>query len=121
MGHRQPVEPQRLHSPVNLIRRENPALQRDGNLRFHAVDNEQLLCYSRQSADRQNTIVVVVNLDAYHPQSGWLELPIEDLDIPSGPGPTRSTTCWEARGTSGRPSQLRAAGAGTWFLHTSSS
>lgn len=67
---------------VNSIRRENPALQRDGNLRFHAVDNEQLLCYSRQSEDRQNTIVVVVNLDPYHPQSGWLELPIEELDIP---------------------------------------
>jgi len=67
---------------VNRIRRENAALQRDGNLRFHAVDNDQLLCYSRQSEDQQNTVVVVVNLDPYHPQSGWVELPIDELSLP---------------------------------------
>ena len=59
---------------VNRIRRENPALQRDGNLQFHRTDNDQLLCYSRQTDDRQNTLVMAVNLDPYHTQSGWVEL-----------------------------------------------
>ncbi len=66
---------------VNQIRRENAALQRDGNLEFHPIDNDQLLCYSRQSGDRQNTVVIVVNLDPYHSQSGWVELPIERWDL----------------------------------------
>lgn len=68
---------------VNRIRGENPALQRDGNLQFHAVDNDQLLCYSRQSEDQQNTVLVVVNLDPYHTQSGWVDLPIEELGLPT--------------------------------------
>ena len=59
---------------VNRIRRENPALQRDGNLQFHRTDNVQLLCYSRQTDDRQNTLLIAVNLDPYHMQSGWIEL-----------------------------------------------
>ena len=57
-------------------------MQCDGNLRFHPVDNDQLLCYSRQSEDHANTVLVVVNLDPYHGQSGWVELPIEELGIP---------------------------------------
>jgi len=69
---------------VNRVRRENPALQRDGNLRFHRVDNDQLICYSKQSEDRQNTILVVVNLDPHHPPSGWVELPLEELGLQPG-------------------------------------
>lgn len=67
---------------INEIRRENAALQRDGNLRFHPTDNDQLLCYSRQTKDGQNTILVVVNLDPYHTQSGWVMLPIDELGLP---------------------------------------
>ncbi len=71
---------------INRIRRENTALQRDGNLRFHPVDNDQLLCYSRQSEDRTNTVLIVVNLDPHHAQSGWVELPIDALGLsPDGP------------------------------------
>ena len=36
---------------VNRIRRENPALQSDHGLRFHEADNEQILCYSKTTAD----------------------------------------------------------------------
>jgi starch synthase (maltosyl-transferring) len=64
---------------VNRIRRENPALHSDWSLRFHPVDNEQLICYSKQTEDFSNIIVVVVNLDPYHTQSGWVDLPAELL------------------------------------------
>jgi len=67
---------------VNRIRRENVALHRDQGLRFHAVDNDQLLAYSKTSEDRQNTILVVANLDPHHVQRGWLELPLAEFDIP---------------------------------------
>jgi starch synthase (maltosyl-transferring) len=66
---------------VNRIRRENRALQSDHSLRFHEVDNEQMLCYSKQTEDLGNVIVVVVNLDPHHSQAGWVELSAEDLGL----------------------------------------
>jgi starch synthase (maltosyl-transferring) len=67
---------------VNHIRRENPALQRNQNLRFHAVSNDQLICYSKHTEDHSNVILVVVNLDPHHTQSGWVELSTESLGLP---------------------------------------
>jgi starch synthase (maltosyl-transferring) len=64
---------------VNRIRRENPALQSDWNIRFHEVDNEQLICYSKRTNDLSNVILVVVNLDPHHTQSGYLEFPLDQL------------------------------------------
>jgi starch synthase (maltosyl-transferring) len=68
-------------SRVNRIRRENPSLQGDWSLRFHPIDNEQLICYSKQTEDFSNIIVVVVNLDPHHTQAGWVELSLPDLGI----------------------------------------
>jgi starch synthase (maltosyl-transferring) len=64
---------------VNRIRHANPALQSDWSLRFHDVDNEKLICYSK-AAD-ENTILVVVNLDTLYPQSGWVDLDLAALDL----------------------------------------
>jgi starch synthase (maltosyl-transferring) len=66
---------------VNSIRRENPCLQRDRNLRFHEIDNDEMLCYSKSTDDLSNIIVVVANLDPYHTQSGWAEIPLEALGL----------------------------------------
>ena len=66
---------------VNRIRRENPALHSDRSLSFHPLDNEQLICYSKQSEDQSNTVLVVVNLDPYHIHSGWMALPLEELGL----------------------------------------
>jgi starch synthase (maltosyl-transferring) len=66
---------------LNGIRRENAALQSDLKLQFHTVENPQLIAYSKQSEDGENLVVVVVNLDSHHTQSGWLELPLEELEI----------------------------------------
>ncbi|MFO7783886.1 MAG: alpha-1,4-glucan--maltose-1-phosphate maltosyltransferase [Thermodesulfobacteriota bacterium] len=66
---------------VNKARRENPALQHDRNLRFHRTDNEMLLCYSKTDESSENTVLVVVNLDPHYTQSGWIDLPLEALEI----------------------------------------
>ena len=66
---------------VNRIRRENPALQTDRTLRFHPVENEQLIAYSKSNGGGQNLIVTVVNLDPYNTQGGWLNLPLEPLGL----------------------------------------
>lgn len=66
---------------VNGVRRDNEALQSDWNLDFYPVDNDALLCYGKTNADQSNVIVVVANLDPHHAQSGWVELPIDDLGL----------------------------------------
>jgi starch synthase (maltosyl-transferring) len=60
---------------LNRIRRENAALQSDWSLRFHAVDNAQLLAYSKRAGD--NLILVAVNLDLHKAQSGWVDFDLE--------------------------------------------
>jgi starch synthase (maltosyl-transferring) len=66
---------------VNRIRRENAALHSNHGLRFHPVDNDQLLAYSKVSDDGSNLIVIVVNLDPHHTHHGWIDLPLDQLDI----------------------------------------
>jgi starch synthase (maltosyl-transferring) len=68
-------------SRVNQIRRENTALQSDWSLRFHHVDNERLIAYTKANSDGSNTVLVVVNLDPQFTQSGWIELPLADLGL----------------------------------------
>ncbi len=66
---------------VNRIRRDNPALQGDWNLRFHPIDNEQLICYSKYTEELANIILVVVNLNPHHSLGGWLELPLREWGL----------------------------------------
>jgi starch synthase (maltosyl-transferring) len=66
---------------VNRIRRENAALHSNGSLEFHSVDNEQLICYSKRTPDLSNVVLVVVNLDPFYTQSGWIDLPLSLLGI----------------------------------------
>jgi starch synthase (maltosyl-transferring) len=70
-----------LIARVNRIRGENRALQSDWSLRFHPVDNDQLICYSKQTEDLANVIIVVVNLSPHYTHSGWVELDLEPLGI----------------------------------------
>jgi starch synthase (maltosyl-transferring) len=66
-----------LITRTNQIRRENPALHADLSLRFHSVDNQQLIAYSKVSDDLLNIIVAVVNLDPYRTQAGMIDLPLD--------------------------------------------
>jgi starch synthase (maltosyl-transferring) len=70
-----------LISLVNRIRHDNPALHGDWSLEFHPVDNDQLICYSKQSDDGSNLVIMVVNLDPHHTHSGFVSLPLERLKI----------------------------------------
>ena len=68
-------------SRVNRIRRTNPALHENWNLRFCPVDNDALLCYYKATEDRSNIVLAAVNLDPHHTQSGWVDLPLDALGI----------------------------------------
>lgn len=82
---------------VNHIRRDNLALQSNRSLRFHRIDNDAIIAYSKRHPEERvvddhgssrdddgsapNIILVVVNLDPRNTQSGWVELPLNDLGI----------------------------------------
>jgi starch synthase (maltosyl-transferring) len=66
---------------LNRIRRDNPALQADDTLRFHRIEQEDLLAYSKVSRDGGNFILTVVNLHARETRHGWVELPLAELGI----------------------------------------
>jgi starch synthase (maltosyl-transferring) len=69
-----------LVTRINRIRRENPALQSDGSLHFHPVDNPNILCYSKSAGN--NRILVAINLDPTQEQAGWIDLDLKQLAIP---------------------------------------
>jgi starch synthase (maltosyl-transferring) len=84
------VKSRNLHDPsslrpfisrVNAIRRDNPALHSNDRLEFHKLDNDQIICYSKRTADNKNLILTIVSLDYRWPQSGFVELPLEELGI----------------------------------------
>jgi starch synthase (maltosyl-transferring) len=70
-----------LISRLNRIRKENPALQSNRNLRFHKTDNPAILCYSKASDDLSSVIIVAVNLDCFHVQKGWLEIDLTSIGL----------------------------------------
>jgi starch synthase (maltosyl-transferring) len=66
---------------INQIRKENPALQANRNLRFHETDNPELICYSKTTDDLSDVIVVIVNLDCVRVQTGWVDLDLKSLGL----------------------------------------
>ncbi len=69
---------------VNTIRRENTALQETRNIRFCPIDNPHMLAFLKVTRDQSNIILVVINLDAYHTQSGWVHVPVGEFGIEPG-------------------------------------
>ncbi|MYW94271.1 alpha-1,4-glucan--maltose-1-phosphate maltosyltransferase, partial [Amycolatopsis rubida] len=67
---------------LNAVRRAHPALQGMRSLRFHHIDNDSLLAYSKQDPATGDTVVAVVNLDPHNAREGtlWLDLPALGFD-----------------------------------------
>jgi starch synthase (maltosyl-transferring) len=70
-----------LIATVNAIRRDNPALQDDSTLAFVTTDIDQLIAYTKATADLSNALLMVVNLDPHHRQSGWVDLDLDKLKL----------------------------------------
>ena len=74
-----------LITRLNMIRRAHPALHWLRNLRFHHVDQPELLCFSKRSAADADTVLTVVNLDPHQPREAtvWLDMPALGVDYRS--------------------------------------
>ncbi|MGH3655598.1 MAG: alpha-1,4-glucan--maltose-1-phosphate maltosyltransferase [Micromonosporaceae bacterium] len=62
---------------LNQIRRDNPALHWMRNLRFHRIDNDALLCWSKRHGD--NIVLVICSLDPHNVHWGNTHLTMPEL------------------------------------------
>jgi starch synthase (maltosyl-transferring) len=69
---------------VNQIRRDNPSLHFDRNLRFVPTDNDQVIAYYKATGDNANVVLTVVNLDPHHTQSAWVRVPFWEIGLTHG-------------------------------------
>ena len=51
-------------------------------LRFHGTDNDALLCYSKREPGGTDAVLVVVNLDPFAAQAGWLDVDLAAVGLP---------------------------------------
>ena len=70
-----------LITRLNRIRRGNRALQQLRNLRFGQADNEFVLYYVKSTPARDNLLMIIVNLDAWHTQDAYIDVPLEDFGL----------------------------------------
>jgi starch synthase (maltosyl-transferring) len=63
---------------LNRVRQEQPALHRLRNLRFHQVDNDEVLCWSKRDPDSGAVVLVVCSFDPFGEQ--WANV---TLDMPA--------------------------------------
>ena len=70
-----------LITRLNQARERNLALQTTNNLRFHTVDNPQLIAYSKATEDGSNVVLTIVNLDPFGIQGGFVDLDLSLLGI----------------------------------------
>jgi starch synthase (maltosyl-transferring) len=73
-------------SKLNEIRRAHPALAELRNLRLHAADNRDILCFSKRTGgpgtDRPaDTVLVVVNLDPFATREATVSLDLPELGM----------------------------------------
>jgi starch synthase (maltosyl-transferring) len=69
---------------VNSIRRENRALHQLLNLQFLETDNDQIIAYARTTPERENVILVAVNLDPTNPHHCTVVVPPEIVGVAPG-------------------------------------
>src|SRR5690625_7882744 len=67
---------------INRIRRDHVVLQYARTIAFHEVDNDAIIAYSKHTGD--DIILVVVNLDPHHEQSGWVSFDPQAHDLAAG-------------------------------------
>jgi len=67
---------------LNDIRRRNPALQSHLGVRFYNAFNDNILYYAKATPNRDNTILVAVNLDPHHVHEADFEVPLWEWGLP---------------------------------------
>jgi starch synthase (maltosyl-transferring) len=67
---------------LNQIRRQNPALWDFRNITFVNAWNDQVLAYARMTSEKDNCVLVLVNLDPRNRQECTYEVPLWEFGLP---------------------------------------
>ncbi len=73
-----------LISKINHLRKEHPALQQTRNIDFLQIDNDNLLAYYKYDDARESELLILVNLDPFYSQQGWVQVPLHALGVQEG-------------------------------------
>ena len=68
-----------LISKINMIRKDEEALQQTNNIKFCHIENDNLMAFYKWNDDKSNEILVIINLDPHNAQSGSMQLPLAEL------------------------------------------
>ncbi len=66
---------------LNSIRRDNPAMHLYDNLVFHGADHDQMICYSKSTADFSSRILCIISLNGHVPVAGMVRLNLGALGL----------------------------------------
>jgi starch synthase (maltosyl-transferring) len=66
---------------LNEARRHFRALQLYDNLRFHHCAHDQLLCFSKCTADFSERLLIIINLNAHQSAAGMVDLQMNELGL----------------------------------------
>jgi starch synthase (maltosyl-transferring) len=70
-----------LLTRLNRIRREHPSLHWLRNLRFHGIDNDEILVFSKRDPATGDTVLVLCSTDPHNVREGWTSLDLPALGI----------------------------------------
>lgn len=73
-----------LMAKVNHIRKRHKAFHSTYNIQFLEIGNENLIAYLKLTPDHKSMVLVVVNLDPEHTQSGFLQFPLLQFGLREG-------------------------------------
>ncbi len=73
----------RIIKLVNQIRKAHPALQTTWNTQFLETSNEQIIGFLKSDAERDDYLLLFINLDPHHTQSAHVHVPLTQLKIRS--------------------------------------
>jgi starch synthase (maltosyl-transferring) len=67
---------------LNHIRRRNPALQTHLGIKFISASNDSITAFIKSTPERDNVVLVAINLDPFHAQEAWIEIPLWEWSLP---------------------------------------
>jgi starch synthase (maltosyl-transferring) len=64
---------------TNKARQENPALQETNNITMCTITDDQMIAYFKQTEDRSNSLLMIVNMDPHNERWAKVQLPLHLL------------------------------------------
>lgn len=66
---------------LNTVRQQNRSLHEYANLRFHVAENDNVLFYSKTTTGGDNSLLFVVTVDPYNPQTAFVSVPLAQFGL----------------------------------------